>query len=64
VIGPRELIANDNATAEEDRPVVTIPEDLPDRAYARQGNLLLPLRFARLMPGWGRDERYGDGGGR
>jgi hypothetical protein len=64
VTGPRELIANDNATAEEDRPVVTIPADRPDHAYARSGNLLLPLRFARLMAGWVRDGRYSEGRGR
>ena len=48
--------ANDNAGIGEERPAVMIPEDRPDQAYARRGNLILPLRFARLMPDWASDE--------
>jgi len=41
--------ANDNG----DRPpAVRVPEGRPDEAYAHQGNLILPLQFARLMTGW------------
>jgi hypothetical protein len=49
---------NDSAVgaADEDaanqRPVVTIPARGPEHAYARRGNLILPLRFARRMGGW------------
>jgi len=32
----------------------------PEQAYAHQGNLILPLRFARLMPGW--QVAHGDSG--
>jgi hypothetical protein len=56
MIEPHTQIANDNAAIDEQRPVVTVPEDRPDHAYARRGNLLLPLRFAHLMPEWGREE--------
>lgn len=44
--------ANDNAKATEGRPVVRSPKNRPELVYAQQGNLLLPLRFARRMPGW------------
>ena len=53
MIEQRVRTANDNAGIEEERPLVTIPADRPDDAYARRGNLILPLRFARLMPAWG-----------
>ncbi|HET6148070.1 MAG TPA: hypothetical protein VFH68_11120 [Polyangia bacterium] len=43
--------ANDNGVGEE-RPTVRVPVGRPEQAYAHQGNLILPLRFARLMPGW------------
>ena len=43
--------ANDNGVCDE-RPVVRVPVGRPEQAYAHQGNLILPLRFARLMPGW------------
>jgi hypothetical protein len=48
--------ANDNG---EGPPAVRVPEGRPDEAYAHQGNLILPLQFARLMPGW----RAGSGAG-
>jgi hypothetical protein len=44
--------ANDNAGPADQRPRVTVPAGRPERAYAQQGNLILPLRFARLLPGW------------
>ena len=43
--------ANDNGGCDE-RPVVRVPVGRPEQAYAHRGNLILPLRFARLMPGW------------
>lgn len=43
--------ANDNGVIDE-RPAVRVPVGRPEQAYAHQGNLILPLRFARLMPGW------------
>jgi hypothetical protein len=43
--------ANDNDLQGE-RPLVRVPVGRPEQAYAHQGNLILPLRFARLMPGW------------
>jgi hypothetical protein len=42
---------NDNATARE-APVVRTPRGRPDAAYACADGVLLPLRFARRMPGW------------
>jgi len=52
---PTKPPANDNGT--DDRPPhVIAPTGHPERTYARAGNLLLPLRFARRMPSWG-DER-------
>lgn len=44
--------ANDNAIGDDERPVVAIPDDRRDHAYARRGNLILPLRFAMRMLGW------------
>jgi len=46
--------ANDNG---DGAPAVRVPEGRPEGAYAHQGNLILPLQFARLMPGW----QAGDG---
>ena len=49
------LHANDNGDGNgmpEVRPQVRVPMGRPEHAYAHQGNLILPLRFARLMPGW------------
>jgi hypothetical protein len=43
---------NSGAGAADQRPVVVIPPRRPDRTYARRGNLILPLRFARRMAGW------------
>jgi hypothetical protein len=43
--------ANDNATGDDERPIVAIPDDHRDHAYARRGNLILPLRFALRMLG-------------
>ena len=49
---PTKPPANDNGT--DDRPPrVIAPTGHPERTYARAGNLLLPLRFARRMPSWG-----------
>jgi hypothetical protein len=42
---------NDNAAARES-PIVRTPRGRPDAAYARADGVLLPLRFARRMPGW------------
>jgi hypothetical protein len=33
-------------------PVVSVPGDRAEHAYACAGNLILPLRFARRFPGW------------
>ncbi len=44
--------ANDNAPAPDGRPSVRTPRNRPHLRYAFQGNLLLPLRFARRMAGW------------
>jgi hypothetical protein len=53
--------ANDNAVtvrAEEssspapETPVVSVPADRAEHAYACSGNLILPLRFAQRLPGW------------
>ena len=45
-------VANDNAIGDDERPMVAIPDDHCDHAYARRGNLILPLRFALRMLGW------------
>ena len=47
-----EPTANDNAW---EAPVVRRPAGRPEAAYARSANLILPLRFARKMPGWAWD---------
>ena len=49
--------ANDNGVAAtvrraEETPVVSVPGDRAEHAYACSGNLILPLRFARRFPGW------------
>jgi len=41
--------ANDNG---DGPPAVRVPDGRPQNTYAHQGNLILPLRFARLMDGW------------
>jgi len=46
--------ANDNAASPDGPPAVRAPKRRPASVYAQQGNLLLPLRFARRMPGWNR----------
>jgi hypothetical protein len=43
--------ANDNGPPFE-KPVVRTPRRRPDSTYARSGNVILPLRFARRMTGW------------
>ncbi len=46
---------NDNGAAREaprEAPVVRTPRGRPDAAYACADGVLLPLRFARRMPGW------------
>ena len=43
--------ANDNGDSGT-APVVTIPAHRPEQTYARSGNLILPLRFARRLAGW------------
>ena len=43
--------ANDNG-ANDEPPRVIAPDGHPERIYARAGNLLLPLRFARRMSSW------------
>jgi len=43
---------NDDDAAADQRPVVTVPARGPEHAYARNGNLILPLRFARRMDAW------------
>ena len=52
MINYRQSSANDNGIRDEERPIVAIPDDQPEHAYARRGNLILPLRFARRMPEW------------
>jgi len=47
----RMVHANDNGMIDEP-PMVRVPLGRPEQTYAHQGNLILPLRFARLMPGW------------
>jgi hypothetical protein len=37
---------------EPEMPVVSVPADRAEHAYACAGNLILPLRFARRLPGW------------
>jgi hypothetical protein len=60
--------ANDNAVAPagrtstpaprpEETPVVSVPRDRAEHAYACAGNLILPLRFARRFPGWDLHEK-------
>jgi hypothetical protein len=56
---PRKPPANDNGTDDEP-PRVFAPDGHPERTYARAGNLLLPLRFARRMPAW-RDRHHAPG---
>ena len=48
--------ANDNAYA-TGKPVVRIPRGRADKTYARSENVILPLRFARRMAGWGAPAR-------
>ena len=36
----------------EERPQIIVPKGRPGLTYARAGNVLLPLRFARQMPEW------------
>ncbi len=45
---------NNDAPVPDERPVVVVPRGRPGSAYARSGNLLLPVRFARRMPEWNR----------
>jgi len=33
-------------------PIVSMPGDCSEHAYACAGNLILPLRFARRFPSW------------
>ena len=47
-----EPASNDNAW---EPPVVRRPAGRPGAAYARSENLILPLRFARLLPEWARE---------
>ena len=49
--------ANDNG---DGPPAVRIPDGRPESTYAHRGNLILPLRFARLMDGW-RGKSAGEG---
>jgi len=44
-------VANDNAYF-VGAPVVRTPRGRSDATYARSENVILPLRFARRMPGW------------
>jgi len=47
--------ANDNGSAiSEDSSAarVSVSGDRAEHAYACSGNLILPLRFARRLPGW------------
>ncbi|HEY2901951.1 MAG TPA: hypothetical protein VGL59_15320 [Polyangia bacterium] len=48
--------ANDNARTTDGPPAVRTPKGRPAFVYAQQGNLLLPLRFARRMAGWNRQD--------
>jgi hypothetical protein len=48
----REPVSNDNGW---EPAVVRRPAGRPEAAYARSANLILPLRFARLLPQWARD---------
>jgi hypothetical protein len=43
--------ANDNGPPFE-KPVVRTLRRRPEATYARSGNVILPLRFARRMTGW------------
>lgn len=43
--------ANDNASV-LGRAIVRIPPGRSYATYARSENVILPLRFARRMPGW------------
>ena len=43
--------ANDNTFSFE-RPIVRVLRRRPKAAYARSGNVILPLQFAPRMPGW------------
>jgi hypothetical protein len=52
----RTSSANDNASPTDLPPAVRAPKGRPDLVYAQQENLLLPLRFARRMAGWHRQE--------
>ncbi|HEX3695089.1 MAG TPA: hypothetical protein VH374_06835 [Polyangia bacterium] len=49
--------ANDNAGTTDEPPSVRTPKGRPASVYAQQGNVLLPLRFARRMAGWNRQDR-------
>ena len=49
LLAPAPRAANDNTT-----PVVRAPRRRPEATYAAAGNVILPLRFAERMPGWGR----------
>jgi hypothetical protein len=44
--------ANDNALRDQERPAVATSDDRLDQAYARRGNLILPLRFAMRILEW------------
>jgi hypothetical protein len=48
--------ANDNAWV-RGRPIVRTPRGRSRATYAASENLLLPVAFARRMPGWERTER-------
>jgi len=48
---PTKPPANDNGTHGQP-PRAIAPNGHPERTYARAGNLLLPLRFARRISGW------------
>jgi len=48
----RQTSANDNGVRNEERPIVMVRDDRPENAYARRGNLLLPLRFAWRLLEW------------
>jgi hypothetical protein len=48
---PSAPAANDNAYA-MGKPVVRVPRGRSGATYARSENVILPLRFARRMPGW------------
>ncbi len=40
---------------EPETPIVIVPGDRAEHAYACSGNLILPLRFARRLAGWALD---------